>query len=646
MLCGRSPARQTRSPCLATRGGVQTPDDHPMSDPRIGSEVAGFRITSVLGHGGMGTVYVAEQSSPRRRIALKLLRPDLSADEPFQRRFVHESEAAASTEHPNIVPIYASGESDGVLYIAMRFVEGTDLRERIARNGALPPEGAVEVVSQIAGALDAAHRRGLVHRDVKPGNILLDEHGNAYLTDFGLIKRSEVSTGITKTGQFMGSIEYCAPEQIRGEEVDGRADVYSLGCVLYECLAGLPPFKRDTEIATLYAHLEQQPPRLPEGAAPAADLDGVLARAMAKRPSDRYPTAGGLARDARRAVGVSSGEREAVPRGPRGRTRLVIIGAVGLLVATALGVVALASRDDDGSTSTRPPAGSVTNAVRSIDPETGEVVQTIGGIVYKTENLRISGFAAGEGGVWVANFANVQHVDPVSATVRARVHIDSPFLTQIVAFRTVWVGTDDTVERINPATDELLRPIDLEPVGGIPVPSYIAADRRAVWVAQKEVLYRIDPATSEITEEIAIEGSSGLAVGEDAVWVIDKLNGALTAFDPETGEVKSSSTVPGNLDQVAVGGGSVWILDATVGIVTVVEPQSLEVRGTVRVGDDEKRLLFGADAAWLADGSANSVTRIDALTSDVTTFPMGGPVADVTVETATGAVWVLLARVQ
>src|SRR6185503_2811454 len=231
-----------------------------MSDAQIGSEVAGYRIVSVLGQGGMGTVYLAEQTSPRRNVVVKLLRADLSSDEAFRQRFVHESEAAASTEHPNIVPIYSAGEADGVLYIAMRYVEGDDLRELIANRGPLPPDRAIEIVSQVAAALDAAHGRGLVHRDVKPGNILLDKGGNAYLSDFGLIKRSQVDTGLTETGQFMGSIEYCAPEQIRGEEVDGRADVYSLACVLYEAIAGRPPFRRDTEVATLYAHLEQDPP--------------------------------------------------------------------------------------------------------------------------------------------------------------------------------------------------------------------------------------------------------------------------------------------------------------------------------------------------------------------------------------------------
>ena len=615
-----------------------------MVDERIGAEVAGYRIESVLGQGGMGTVYVAEQSAPRRKVALKLLRHELSSDEDFRRRFEHESETAASTEHPNIVPIYSAGEADGTLYIAMRYVEGTDLRDLIATEGPLPPDRAVAIVSQVAGALDAAHRRGLVHRDVKPGNVLLDGSENAYLSDFGLIKRSEVDTALTKTGQFMGSIEYCAPEQIRGDAVDGRADVYSLGCVLYECLTGRSPFKRETEIATLYAHLEEAPPPLGvEGDEP-RELEPVIARAMAKRPGERYATAGEFARAARHALGQTSGERETTtPRAPRRRTVLVA-GAV--VVAAAVGVLAFALSSGDGDAP--PPAGplatgSVVNTVQNIDPETGEVLQAIGDIVYKPENLRVGGLAAGEGGVWVANFANVQHVDPLSATTRATVPIDAPFLSPVVAFRTVWVATGDSVERINPATDELLRPIRLSAIGGIALPAIVAAGEGAVWAALDKTLYRIDPVANEIAAEIALAGSNGVAVGEGAVWVIDKLSGSLTAIDPGTGEVSASTTLAGNLDDVVAGGGSVWVLDRAVGIVAVVDPESLAATNTVRVGDDEQNIVFGAGAVWLADGEANSISRIDPLTREVATFPMGGPVADVTVDPDSGAVWVLLA---
>src|SRR5262245_37386032 len=420
-----------------------------MTDDRIGTEIAGFRIESVLGQGGMGTVYVAEQSSPTRKVVLKLLRAELSRDEGFRRRFVHESEAAASTEHPNIVPIYAAGEAGGVLYIAMRYVEGENLRQLIDRNGPTPPERATEIVSQVSSALDAAHARGLVHRDVKPSNVLLDEQGNAYLSDFGLIKRSEVDTGLTKTGQFMGSIEYCAPEQIRGDEVDGRADVYSLGCVLFEAIAGRPPFKRETEIATLYAHLEQESPAISSvvpGSSP--ELDRLVLKAMAKRPADRYPTAGELARDARHAVGVSSGEKAALAASTRRRPIALIAGLVALAAIVAVTAIVLSSGSDDdrSAASANPP---VRPAALMLDPDTGSVEASIEGFSARSLPSFAGDLVAGEGGVWAGLPPLVHHLDPVTGTIRRSIPVPLPFADLAVGFRTVWVARAYTVERIN-----------------------------------------------------------------------------------------------------------------------------------------------------------------------------------------------------
>ena len=209
-----------------------------------GRSIAGFRILRELGRGGMGVVYLARQEYPERDVALKIVAPELASDPGFRDRFIAEANAAAGTEHPNIVPVYAAGVEDHTLYLAMRYIRGSDLASEVARGG-LPPERAVEICAQIGRALSSAHQRGLVHRDVKPGNVLLDNEDHAYLMDFGLIRRTDVRGGPTRTGQFMGSVAYCAPEQIRGDQIDGRADLYSLGCVLYECLTGDPPFSRE-----------------------------------------------------------------------------------------------------------------------------------------------------------------------------------------------------------------------------------------------------------------------------------------------------------------------------------------------------------------------------------------------------------------
>ncbi len=261
---------------------------------RDGTELAGYRIASLLGRGGMGMVYLAEDRRLRRPVALKLLAAGLADDRAFRDGFLRESELAASIDHPNIVPIYEAGEADGLLFIAMRYVEGRDLRERL-HAGPLDLAEAIGVVAQVASALDAAHARGLVHRDVKPSNVLLDRGArpdasdHVYLADFGLTQRLAEAAGNGDGDRLLGSVDYVAPEQIAGHEVDGRADVYSLGCVLFECLVGEPPFRRESATAVVFAHLDAVPPAPSERrmALPQA-LDGVIATALAKEPEQRF----------------------------------------------------------------------------------------------------------------------------------------------------------------------------------------------------------------------------------------------------------------------------------------------------------------------------------------------------------------------
>jgi WD40 repeat protein len=273
-------------------------------DPRVGTELAGYRIESLLGIGGMSFVYLAEDLRLKRSVALKLLAAGLAGDESFRDRFLRESELAASIDHPNIIPIYEAGRTEDLLFIAMRYVEGRDLKERL-QQGRLDPADAIGILAQVASALDSAHARGLVHRDVKPSNVLLDTGArpdgsdHVYLADFGLTKRVSDEPGLADDGRFMGTIEYVAPEQIAGEEIDGRADVYSLGCLLYECLVGQSPFRRDSDVAVVFAHLETEPPApsvlRPE--LPAA-LDAVIGRALAKDPEQRYASCREFARAA------------------------------------------------------------------------------------------------------------------------------------------------------------------------------------------------------------------------------------------------------------------------------------------------------------------------------------------------------------
>lgn len=338
-----------------------------------GDEFAGYRIEQRLGRGGMGILYLAVEPGLERRVALKLIAPEAAADEVFARRFAEESRIAASIEHPNVVPIYAAGEEDGVPWIAMRYVAGSDLGRRIAREERLAPAEAIALIAQVGNGLDAIHAAGLVHRDVKPANVLLSgESGSehAYITDFGVARNVATESGLTQTGRFVGTLDYVAPEQISGEPIDARVDVYALGCLLFKLLTGEVPFPREGEAARLYAHLNDPPPApslyVPE--VPMA-LDDVVVRAMSKPPDDRYPSAGDLGRAAEAALAgtavsipertVATGaaathEREAPTErlsaeiadgGPGNRRLLFGGGAIALLVAAVIAVLLVSSND-------------------------------------------------------------------------------------------------------------------------------------------------------------------------------------------------------------------------------------------------------------------------------------------------------------
>ncbi len=265
---------------------------------------AGCRIDGVAGRGGMGVVYAATELRLQRPVALKLIVADRTQDEEFRARFEHESRLAASIDHPNVIPVYGAGEEDGVPYLVMRLVRGTDLHRLLRREHQLEPARAARIVAQVAAGLDAAHARGLVHRDVKPANVLLDAGEHVYLTDFGLTRLTNADTRITESGRWLGTVDFASPEQLRGERCDARSDVYALACVLYAALTGGPPLQRATVPAAIHAALHDIPPRASSRGAP-PPFDRVLARALAKDPADRYPSAGDLGRA---ALAAAAGE--------------------------------------------------------------------------------------------------------------------------------------------------------------------------------------------------------------------------------------------------------------------------------------------------------------------------------------------------
>ncbi|MGH2969088.1 MAG: protein kinase domain-containing protein, partial [Solirubrobacteraceae bacterium] len=563
-----------------------------------GATFAGYRIESVVGRGGMGVVYRATDLSLSRPVALKLIAPEHAQADRFRARFIRESRLAASLEHPNVVPIYEAREADGQLYLAMRLVEGSDLRTLLDREEA-GPERALAILGQVAGALDAAHRRGLVHRDVKPGNVLVDESGHAYLTDFGITK--QVGHASTETGQIMGTLDYLAPEQIRGEAVDGRADVYALACVLYECLAGAPPFRRETEAEALWAHMQEQPAPLRDHAA----LDPVIARGLAKERDDRYTTCAELIGEARAALGLEAPVAVRGRRVPQGlvRRRRVILGA-GLLVLVATAAAATVALVRDGG----PDPPPVDNGVIAIDAAEGRMGS------FTTAQAAPTNIAVGEGGVWVldAEDERVSRLDPETGRRVDAFETGSRPTDLAAGAGAVWVGNAGerwsataSVSRVDPDSTAVTRTVRLPapPEGSdtfsAGYPS-IAVGAGAVWAVNPEgTVSRIDPSTGRIVATIDVEAKT-IAAGKEGVWLVAWDN-RVSRIDPRANRVADSIPLGSNLlAGIAVGAGSVWATSEE-GLLWRIEPGPTPITRTIDVGTGVAYVAFGDGAVWTAN---------------------------------------------
>ena len=568
----------------------------------IGTEVARFRIDSEIGRGGMGVVYLAEQDSPRRKVALKILTPQLANDPSFRERFRRESEAAASIEHPSVVPIYGAGESDGQLYLAMRYVEGTDLGTLIAREGPLAPERAARICTQIAEALAAAHRRGVVHRDVKPGNVLLDADDHAYLSDFGLVRQTHIGTGITKTGQLTGTIDYVAPEQIRGDQVDGRADVYSLGCVLFECLVGEPPFRRDTEVATLYAHLESPTPR-PSERRPGIPLalDEVVTEATAKSADERFASAHDL------ASALSVGMGGPPPSLHRPERRRAIVGwVVAALAVVAVGVAVAITLSDGEAGPASSPDEVITpeqNTVLAIDTETGEFVRSVS-VGDRPDWIVVQGVTA-----WIANEGEgtVSWVDLRGGRTRTiPVPISGDLFVVSDGVNGVWAygQRTRTIAHISASklkVDQTLQ-IPERPFAIIFLPDGSAWET-AGWYQQSYAI-EFDPETGREVARVEVGlGPVSIQAGFGSLWVLAHNEQSLDRISLSTREVVASiptSAAPYGLlvDQL-----DVWVGTITASSLFRVDQIGVG-RGTVCMAVDEQHL-------WLANQTSGTIDVID-----------------------------------
>jgi DNA-binding beta-propeller fold protein YncE/tRNA A-37 threonylcarbamoyl transferase component Bud32 len=617
-----------------------------VSDLSIGSELLGYRVEGVLGRGGMSVVYLAEDMRLRRRVALKLLDPRLAEDAAFRERFLAESELAASLDHPCVIPIYAAGEADGRLFIAMRYVEGSDLKQ-LLRDGPLSAQRAVAICSQIAAALDFAHGRGLVHRDVKPSNVLLDAHEHVYLADFGLTKRLGEPRAVEPG--LLGTIDYVAPEQIRGDEVDGRADEYSLGCLLCECLTANPPFVRSTDAAVLFAHLEEDP-------AVPAGLEQVVARALAKEPGDRYDSCTELVEAAGRALGVGEPAKPWLTRLPVLVTLLgVVLLAVGLVVYLAL----------SGGGASPPPTSGV--LVR-VDPGNDRVVARV------AVGNGPSAVAADANAVWVANHADgtVWRIDPRSNRILLRssaqgapadLAIIPPGMVTSPGSAILVNGPDaPNIVGIDAASEAAV----VDNMGGNPFPSplpgslsgygspRVAAGPSGVWVARPDgEVGRFDVDAGKIVAPLLITRThdetqasylSAIAVSADGVWVVgDPVDPRLWRIDPATGRLVATIRLPFAPTDVAVGDGAVWVTSELDDMLERIDPSTNRVTATIRVGRGAGAVAVGAGAVWVADEVDRAISRVDPRATRITaTIKLD--LTPVDVDVANGVLWVAARR--
>jgi YVTN family beta-propeller protein len=602
-----------------------------------GTTIAGYRIEALIGRGGMGAVYRAEEQGLARKVALKVIAPELAQDERFRERFLRESRIAASLDHPHVIPIYQAGEENGLLFLAMRYVEGTDLARLAAEEGALESRRALDLLSQVAEALDAAHQKGLVHRDVKPSNVLIAQPGgreHCYLADFGLTKRTGSLSGVSVAGEIVGTLEYVAPEQITGSPLDERSDVYSLGCVVYECLTGQAPFPRATDVALLWAHVHDEPtppsqarPELPK------ELDTVLARALAKEPGRRYRSAGELVAATRSALGIGETPRpEKRPlRVARARVatrtgRFVLAALAALAVATA--AVVFLTRGDEASVTVPP------DNVGVIDASSNRVVAAV------PVGRQPAAIAADPTSVWVANGQDqtLTRLDPETRQVAGTIPLDATPTGVAAGPSGVWVayGLVGSVARIDPQFETVATPIEdavSRSSGGA-----IAEGEGAVWLVSRiGEIARIDPRTGRIKRGIVGNGSSAVAVGEGAVWVTNASDSTVFRLNPRTVSMVRDISVGAGPAGVAVGEGFVWAANQDDGTVTRIDPGSYATR-TITVGAGPTGIAVGAGAVWVANGGDATVSRIDPGTDEVTVIEIGNRPDQIAI--SDGAVWV------
>jgi serine/threonine-protein kinase len=609
-----------------------------------GTVLGAYRIEGVAGEGGMGVVYRAMQLGLDRPVALKVIAAELAHDPRFRERFKSEAQLAASIDHPNVVPVHEAGETDGVLYLAMRFVDGIDLRALVDSAGALEPERAVHIVCQVAVALDAAHRRGLVHRDVKPPNVLIAQEGSehAYLTDFGLTKHAAATGGFTRTGQFVGTPDFVSPEQIRGEQADARADVYALGCVLFHALTGRVPFPRESELGKMYAHLSDPVPAandLAPGVPPG--LNAVIATAMSKTAEERYPSAGDLARAAKAAL-----HGEPLPEAAGS----VAVGAAAAPPASATESPALHSVADAAvppRPATAPPAGAAPP-----QPATAPLADAASVPPAPAPGAATSAPAPAAG----LGPGKPRAAGPAGWPRRRRiallVALPSVLLVAVAvavlgAAGALGGGSEPPVRRAAvaspPAAADEPKVVDTIDVGDGPDGVTVDGDDVFVSHARDATLIKLDARSDKVKGDPVPVGANPdqIAAGKDVVWVVDSKGDQLQRLQSSP-KLQRTATIPVGKDAQAISLGPqlVWVANTGDDTVQRVDRAAAEPVGDpIGVGDHPVGIFVGSKV-WVTNFRDGTLSRIDVATAQVEGAPVKVGEGPRGVTEAMGGVWV------
>lgn len=606
-------------------------DNNVTGDLAAGAVIAGYRIQGVCGRGGMSVVYAAEDPRLPRTVALKVMSARLAGQPTFRERFLREARIAASLDHPHVIPVYDAGIDRGVLFMAMRHVDGTDLGALLRRTGCLPLLHATSIAVAVAEALSAAHRVGLVHRDVKPANVLLargqgpEGEDHVYLADFGLARSSTATSGSGSAGELVGTISAMAPEQIRGEPTTPATDVYALGCLLFECLAGRPPFVRELDVAVLWAHLNDAPPTLASlGISVPPAVEDLVARCLAKTPAGRFESAAEVATALRLTGRPASGGAQPQPHRAARRlwrpsvSRRWATACTVAVVGALTGVLVNASGSGAGGERTPEAPGRLEDTVARIDPKTLAITGTAA-VGRGPSNL-----AAGpDGRLWTA--CTGDHT--VSVLDRGDHLIASGsagYPTGLAVSRdAVWVaaGFAGEVVRIDPLTTRIDSRVKLAVgLGGL------AADSEGgVWVTNPipGTVDHIDPVTSSRDRSVPVgRDPRHVAVGGGSVWVTKGIDKAVLRL-PRLGARPVTIGVRYSPEAVVVGAGAVWVTHPTADMVSRIDITTGAVTHSIPVGDGPSAIAYGLDAVWVAQVHDRSVARIDPFTGAVRTIPLG-----------------------